>query len=658
MVAAKAGDSIIEVLKKHGIGNIVEYPSYEKIIKAAEDGEVKVFTVDRPPALYFLNRMGIQNNFRETAPMDSGEFHRAVLKGNGELLVIVEKGFAAMTSGELQAIEKRWMGAPLGGLQLRYLWHAVGAMTLLGAVIAGWLVILKKLVRRKTKELAESELRYRKLVEQSTAWIWKTDAALKYTFSNDNVEKMLGYSATEMRALDIRQLVHPDDHETLRKTIQEAVGAGRGWSGLVLRWQRRDGAWRSIESSGVPLFDDTGTFTGLQGVDTDITDQLNLEEEHEKMERLESLGLLAGGIAHDFNNILTGIVGNLSLARMMIDDGHRAAARLEECEKAAQRASELTQQLLTFARGGEPVKKTVDLSRLINEAVSFGLHGSRVKGVLELEDTLWSVDADEGQLSQVLNNLLINAAQAMPDGGIVTVSGENICTDDAQGRAHRFVRVTVRDTGSGISPDVLVKIFDPYFTTKAHGSGLGLASVHSIITRHGGTIQVSSEIGKGTEFVLCLPAAEKTAPQEQSAVSLRFSDSAAAHVLVMDDEEMIVEVLSMMLDELGYVVATCSDGADAVKLYQAAIDQGKRYDVVILDLTVPGGMGGLEAARRIKKIDPASILVVSSGYSHDAVMADPGGHGFSGLVMKPYSMTVLGEELDRVLHLQNGDNNF
>jgi signal transduction histidine kinase/CheY-like chemotaxis protein len=456
----------------------------------------------------------------------------------------------------------------------------------------------------------------------------------------------------ELPALNIWELVHPDDHETLRRTINEAVSARRGWSGTVLRWQRRDGAWRFIESNGMPLFDEDGTFAGLQGIDTDITDQLQREAEHEKIERLESLGLLAGGIAHDFNNILTGIVGNLSLARMMIDSGHRAAARLAECEKAAQRASELTGQLLTFARGGEPVKKIVDLSRLINEAVSFSLRGSRVKGVLELDGELWPVNADEGQLNQVFNNLLINAAQAMPDGGVVTICGENVPVDEACGAAQRIVRVTVRDSGGGIAPDVLAKVFDPYFTTKAHGSGLGLASVHSIITRHGGTVHVSSEIGRGTEFVLCLPAAEKTAPQEQGDSPARADKSAAEHVLVMDDEAMIVEVISMMLDELGCTVDACSDGSEAVTCYQAAFDSGKRYDVVILDLTVPGGMGGVEAARRIKMIDPSATLIVSSGYSHDTAMADYRGHGFSGQVMKPYTMERLSEELGRVLRQQ------
>ena len=387
--------------------------------------------------------------------------------------------------------------------------------------------------------------------------------------------------------------------------------------------------------------------------DLEALDHANecFQQEREKSQRLESLGLLAGGIAHDFNNILTGIVGNLSLARMMIDSRHRAAERLAESEKAAKRASELTQQLLTFARGGEPVKKSVDVFRLVDEAVSFGLRGSNIKSVVELCDDLWPIDVDEGQINQVFNNLLINASQAMPDGGTVTVKGKNFIAEEPSGKSGRFLQLTIRDTGNGISSDIISKVFDPYFTTKSYGTGLGLASVYSIITRHGGTVTVSSEIGRGTEFVICLPAAAGTTEREPETAAIPLPGLPfSGRVLVMDDEPMIIEVASIMLAELGFTtVDTCSDGAEAVACYQAALERGMPYDVVILDLTVPGGMGGQGAALCIREIDPQATLIVSSGYSQEAVVTDLRGHGFSGAVMKPYSMDMMGEELARVM---------
>ncbi len=501
--------------------------------------------------------------------------------------------------------------------------------------------------------LSQSEESYRLLVEQSVAWIWTANAALKHTYSNDNVLKILGYSSRELCAMNILELVHADDHDLIKKKVHEAISERCGWNGVVLRWLARDGSWRFIESSGAPIFDDEGTLLGLQGANTDITERLLLEQEREKGQRLESLGLLAGGIAHDFNNILTGIAGNLSLAKMMIENDYSAMGRLEECEKAAKRASQLTQQLLTFARGGEPVKKTVDLARLVNEAASFNLRGSSSKVVLLLNDDLWPIDADEGQISQVLNNLLINAAQAMPEGGTVTVRADNLVEEATSDKPERFVRLIVSDSGSGIPADILQKIFDPYFTTKARGTGLGLSSVYSIVKRHGGTVTVSSKIGRGSEFVIRLPAASSTkasGPELQAAP--QGVTVSGGRVLVMDDDEIIIDVVSMMLTGAGCEVDTCNDGDETFLRYQMAVEQGLPYDVVFLDLTMPGGMGGREVAARIRAIDPHAAMIVSSGYSDDAVMSDFYSHGFSGALTKPFEMDSLMGEFNRVMGMR------
>lgn len=488
-----------------------------------------------------------------------------------------------------------------------------------------------------------------------------------YDYLSPVFEWITGYAVADFSKINLKELseyFHPDDRQRVLDQIDSAIRLRTGQNvnfDLEYRFRKADGSYCWFHDTTTAVFSEEDKLECFFGSVHDISalkraeekvrqQMLLLQQEQEKNQRLESLGFLAGGIAHDFNNILTGIVGNLSLARMMIDGGHRAANRLEECEKAAKRASELTQQLLTFARGGEPVKKVVNISRLLNEAVSFALRGSNVKAELAFADDLWSIDADEGQINQALNNLLINAVQAMPDGGTVTVRGENCISDDPSQPLGRYVRLTVKDTGVGIPSDLLSKIFDPYFTTKKFGTGLGLASVYSIVTRHGGTVTVSSQPGGGAEFEVCLPAvADLPAAEADRHDNAGVDAVSGRRVLVMDDEELIRDVVSMMLSEIGCLPELCSEGDRAVELYRAALEKGTPYDVVILDLTVPGGMGGLEAARRIMLMDGNARLLVSSGYSNDAVVADLSRHGFCGSVMKPYSIKNLSDELGRVL---------
>ncbi len=385
---------------------------------------------------------------------------------------------------------------------------------------------------------------------------------------------------------------------------------------------------------------------------SDVTERRILQQEREKSQRLSSLGVLAGGIAHDFNNILTGIIGNISIAEMQLGQGHKATARLKECQAAARRATELTQQLLTFAKGGEPVKHAVDTGRLINESLSFCLLGSNVKGTFVCASDLWRINADAGQINQVLNNLLINARQAMEAGGRVSVRAEN-CEihkgDSLLLEPSRYVRIVVEDEGCGIPAAELPRIFDPYFTTKERGTGLGLTSVYSIVHRHGGQVEVSSVAGRGATFTIYLPAFDGNVDEEAHKGHEGVVVAGKGRILVMDDEEMIRDLAAIMLEEAGYLVESCDDGSRAVARFMQARVAGTPFDAVILDLTVPGGMGGKTAAALIREQDPDVVLLVSSGYSNDPIMADFLRYGFSGTVAKPYTIEAITGELSRLL---------
>jgi PAS domain S-box-containing protein len=383
---------------------------------------------------------------------------------------------------------------------------------------------------------------------------------------------------------------------------------------------------------------------------TDITERESLQNRLLNAQRLESLGVLAGGIAHDFNNILTGIMGNISMARMVLATPEKSARLLDNAEKATLRARELASQLLTFAKGGAPVKKTVSIRKIVQESLSLALRGTNVRGIIAIPACLHDIEADEGQISQVFNNIVINAVQAMPEGGKITVQAMNIAfagENRLMLRSGDYVKLSFSDEGCGMAEDVLNKIFDPYFTTKPGGFGLGLASVHSIVSRHGGHIEARSKVGAGTTFTLFLPSTGTTS--SASEICERFTPPelpAGGLVLVMDDEEVIRDLAAEMLGHLGYEVMTCATGEEAVWKYRMAKEGNKPFLFVIMDLTIPGGMGGRECAKDILAFDPYARLIASSGYSNDPVMADFCDYGFCGSIAKPYTL----EGLTRVLH--------
>jgi len=391
-----------------------------------------------------------------------------------------------------------------------------------------------------------------------------------------------------------------------------------------------------------------------------ISKQQKAEDELFKSEKIESISLLAAGIAHDFNNMLTAILGNISMIRIDLDEGHQHSAKLVAAEKAALQARLLTQQLLSFSKGGAPSLEVTTVSEMVEECAQFILRGSKVKCSIEKDDGLWPVDADKGQISQVVNNLIINANQAMPDGGEIRIRMSNLHIRHAEVPALKFgdyVCIEVRDEGNGISPQNLKKIFDPYFTTKRKGNGLGLASSYSIITTHKGTITVDSSIGHGSIFRVYLAkstqqAAGKSIPSEakKNETAREKIHRGKGRILVMDDMEAMMVVAGEILTVLGYDVEYSTNGNEAIKAYKAAKDAGNPFDACVFDLTVPGGMGGEEAANILIDYDPNLVAIASSGYTSSDVMSDYKNSAFKAVLPKPYRIKEMSDILHELLN--------
>ncbi|MCF6291373.1 MAG: PAS domain S-box protein [Desulfobacterales bacterium] len=382
----------------------------------------------------------------------------------------------------------------------------------------------------------------------------------------------------------------------------------------------------------------------------DITEKKKLEKELLKTHKLESLGILAGGIAHDFNNLLTAILGNITLAKASLQPGDKIFDLLAETEKSSYRARGLTQQLLTFSKGGAPIITITSARELIRDSARFSLCGANVRCEFSLADDLLPVAIDEGQIGQVIQNIVNNACQAMPAGGTIHIRAENVVVNHQDGLAlkqGRYIRISIRDEGHGLPAEHLDKIFDPFFTTREKGNGLGLAICYSIINNHGGMVTVESEPGRGSTFHVFLPVAAGKDPvlEEVSEELIR----GRGRILVMDDEDVVSEVTANMLHHLGYGAALARDGLEAIDLYKQAYDAGRPYDAVILDLTVPGGMGGRETIKELLKIDPRIKAIVVSGYATDTMMVDYRQNGFSGVISKPYRISELSRTLHNVL---------
>ncbi|GAB6063786.1 PAS domain-containing protein [Deferrisoma palaeochoriense] len=511
-------------------------------------------------------------------------------------------------------------------------------------------------LKRAQAALEAERNRLRVTLESIGDGVIAVDAQGRVVLLNPTAEALTGWSAREAqgRPLDeVFRIVNETTREPAQNPVQTVLSTGRiaGLAHHTLLLSR-EGRETAIADSAAPIRNERGDVVGAVLVFRDVTEERRRERERARAQHLESLGVLAGGIAHDFNNLLMGISANLEAARRKVAPSDPAYPRLAQAEAACFRATQLTRQLLTFARGGDPVRQTVHLAEHLEEWARFPLRGSNVALDLRLAADLPPVDADPGQLEQVVTNLVLNARQAMPRGGTVRVAAGSCTVEENEHpglAAGNYVVLEVEDTGIGIPPEHLPKIFDPYFTTKQTGSGLGLATVHSIVRRHGGTVTVASKLGEGTRFRVYLPAATAgsapVSPEAPEPAGPGARPSGAARILVMDDEEMLRDVLCEVLEDMGYQVEATADGEEAVERYREEREAGRPFDLVILDLTVPAGVGGQEALRRIREFDPGVRAVASSGYASDPVLANPGEHGFAGSVAKPYRL----DELDRVI---------
>jgi PAS domain S-box-containing protein len=498
------------------------------------------------------------------------------------------------------------------------------------------------------KALRENEEKLRLMFESVADGIVVTDLNGIIIEANRRAVEINGSrSKNELLGKSTFEFIAPHDREKAAKNMQKTLEQGSTGE-IEYTLLKADGSEFPGELSASVLRDASGNPSGFIAVLEDITERKRVEEELQRIERLESIGTLAGGIAHDFNNFLTGILGNITLAKGYVEPKGDAFDRLVEAEKASLWAKNLTQQLLTFARGGVPIKKITSMAELIKDSASFALRGSDVRCEFSLAEDLWPAEIDTGQIGQVIHNVVINADEAMPEGGTVNIRAKNTVLETGTALPlpeGNYVEIRIEDHGVGIPKEYLNRIFDPYFTTKHRGSGLGLATAYSIVKNHGGYIRVESKFGVGTTCYIYLPALEKAIVAKKEVV-VEAPVAGKGRILIMDDEEIIRELLSKVLLRAGYEVELASDGAEAIKRYARAKESGRQFDAVILDLTVPGGMGGKEAIKRLRKIDPNVKAIVSSGYATDPIMAHFRKYGFSAIATKPYSAG----EMERILH--------
>ncbi len=511
-----------------------------------------------------------------------------------------------------------------------------------------------KEIKMKEEQLRREHQRLSAILQSLREGVIVVDDRGIITLVNREVEKMTGLKEEQTIGRLVKDILNLVDEETSRPIDMDLEDMEElEKKSVVLKSVSGEDRVVLLNSAPITLEDQ---IKGLVIVIYDISEKIRLEREIIKAQKIEALGLLAGGIAHDFNNMLMGIQGYINLTQISCSRGEKQNVEnfLVKAEKAVDQARDLAQQLLVFTKGGTPVKTALLLQDMIKEIASFVVRGSSIKMVFEIDDDLWPIEADPSQISQVLNNLLINAVQAMPEGGNITLRARNIILESGHItlKPGKYIQIQVQDQGCGIPRSLLPSIFDPYFTTKTEGNGLGLAVVHSIIKKHGGHIAVASRPGEGTLFTIHLPATEKE-PEHMDQTMPSTVMEKGGRILILDDEDLIREVLSAMLQNLGFETTAVAVGEDMLRIYREAMEKGDPFIMVITDLTLPGQKSGLVYAEELRKLDPDAVIVAVSGYANDPVMANPGKFGFKGAISKPFKLGILQQALADILSRQD-----
>ena len=657
------------VIERFGITcTFVEFKRYQEVFHALQNNWIDIGVVDR---FYAMSQDLGEDVFRTPIIFAPIELRFAVPKErNEELIATLDYHLHALKrdsdSVYYKLLNRVFGKTPEFRLPPWVFWGlAIGGGVVL--LLVGANLLLRQRVRVKTAELSQSNEELKKeIIMRRTAESAVRESKRKFQALFEFAPDAIFLQTLEGRILDCNiaaeTLTHYEKDELLQMSMLDLIPAETDRASLqVLREQ----FVADVFSSEVLLKRKEGEsfsaevrlkFLGFDGMRAllsivrDLTQQKKMEQEILRIQKLESINILAGGIAHDFNNILSAILGNVSLAKMHTEPGDKIAARLETTEKAVMRARDLTCQLLTFAKGGFPVKETTSLVSVIEDSCEFALRGSNVLCQPCIPQELWPVEADIGQISQVINNLMINAKEAMVDGGIVELAAENQSIESAGTiplPPGRYVLISIRDQGKGIPKEHLTRIFDPYFTTKKTGNGLGLATSHSIIRKHGGHIMVESQPEVGTTFFIYLPASRRELPKKAEAQVMPIAGK--GKILIMDDEEMIRNMAGDMLSHLHYDVHLVKNGSEAIAAIRQASQSGEPFEAVIMDLTIPGGMGGKEVIKEVREIDPQVKAIVSSGYSNDPIMSDFQNHGFDGVVTKPYGIEKLSDVIHKVM---------